>query len=108
MDIVKTFVCDGKGYYERHLRIMNAMLPVMMTEKEVEFLGCWMYFGGGEMDERIKRLVKECMGLSASGFSNYMSGLRKKGFVRGDEIWKRLLIDSDEQRYGIRIIREEE
>lgn len=107
MVIKKARVCSTREYYVCHLRIMNVLLPVKMSEKEMEFVGCWMMYGGGEMDDEKRGRIRECMGLSASGCCNYIASLRRKGFIEGNRLWGKLEIDGEEQGYMIKLVRED-
>lgn len=114
--IGKTVVGSGRVYYEKHLRIINALLPIEMTPKEMEVLGCFMYLeeslGGLAFSVGGRKRVKEELGLSSAGLSNYLSQLREKGFIvsRGDvyDILGILRPELGEQRYQFKIIRDDE
>lgn len=107
----KTMVESGVEYYKQHLRVLNIMFPVKMTEREMEMVSWWMKEGGGVLSGGVRVRIMEEMGLSRSGLSNIVGSLRGKGFIRGSDeglvMFDKLKVGRDEQGYVIRLIRED-
>lgn len=85
--ITKSLSLDKARYYETHLSIINGLLPVRITPKEVEVLARFMSFNGelSEGENRFgttaRKLVKVDLNLSDAGLSNYLKNLTGKGFL---------------------------
>lgn len=112
--IQKTLKLHKNKYYELHLNIINNFLPVQMTPKEIEVLSIFMSFDG-ELAEKARfgstarKLVKEKMGITTAGLSNYMRTLKEKGFIIGEDensyvILPILIPEKEEQIYMFKFI----
>lgn len=87
MEIIsKTLRLPRDAYYKRHLQIINHILPISMTDKEVEILGLFIAFQGDIAVEPFgatgRKIVMQKAGLSAGGLTNYLRQLKKKGFIK--------------------------
>lgn len=110
--IMKKLELSRAAYYEAHLNIINGILPIKLTPKEVEVLARFMSFEGEITGERFgtsaRKLVKESLKLSDGGLSNYMKSLTQKGYLLladGRLTLNELLIISDkEQGYMFKIV----
>lgn len=96
-------------YYKVHLNIVNSLLPIKLTPKEVEVLALFMSLRGDIGRDRFgttaKKIVKEQLSLSDGGLSNYIKALKQKGFISpSNEIPKVLLPNDDKQEYYLQII----
>ena len=99
-------------YYITHLTLVNALLPVKLTPKEIEVLGIFMSFEGELAENRFsttgKQLVRDKLKLSHPGLANYMKSLMTKKFLvkvkDSIEILPILLPEKEEQLYQIKII----
>lgn len=84
--ITKFLKLPRVGYYEAHLSIINGLLPVRITPKEIEVLARFMSFNGEFADDRFgtsaRKRVKEEMNISDSGLSGYLRILKDKGFIQ--------------------------
>lgn len=84
--ITKTLKLSRRQYYEVHLSIINGLLPVKMTPKEIEVLSCFMSFTGelglNRFGTTARKMVKQDLGLSDGGLGNYLKFLREKGFLK--------------------------
>ncbi|MBQ1668378.1 MAG: hypothetical protein II063_10425 [Prevotella sp.] len=107
----KTMLESGVRYYEQHLRVLNIMFPVKMTERELEMLSWWFEAGGGVLDSGKRSDIMAAMGLSRSGLSNIVGSLKAKGFIResgeGLVMFGKLAVGEYEQGYVIRLIKGE-
>jgi len=71
-----------KEFYLKHLYIINPVLPVKLTGREMEVLAEFMC----EPEEHrfgtdARRKVIRSLGLSRAGMSNYLRELHRKGFI---------------------------
>ena len=117
MGVIKKIMNVSKDeYFIVHLSIINPLLPVKMTPKEVEVLGTFMGIEG-EVAEKdrfgttCKKIVKEKLNLSDGGLGNYIKSLKEKGFLYYNEnkvlcLLDVLLADKTGQSYMFRIIEE--
>lgn len=108
--IQKILKLNKNSYYETHLSIINTLLPVKMTPKEIEVLARFMALEGDIAKQRFgasaKKIVKEQLELSSAGLSNYMISLNDKGFINKEtmEILPILIPDNEEQVYMFKLV----
>lgn len=85
--IVKHLKLSKEEYYKKHLFIINHILPVQLTPKEVEVLAAFMALEGDIANDLFgtsgRKIVKDKLNLSAGGLGNYLDQLRTKGFITG-------------------------
>mgnify|MGYP000860670222 FL=1 len=113
--ISKSVVLSGSLYYRRHLELINPMLPRRLTEGEINVLSEFMFLNNvdDKFDKVGRKAVMDKLGLSFSGLTNYLSSLRKKGFIiknaKGSyDIVPILLCDNDKMVYNFKIENYEE
>jgi len=115
--IKKTYKTNNDKYYELHLKIINAILPVSLTEKEIKVLAKFMSLDKNIIKEDVfnviaRKKVKDALSLSNGGLSNYLKSMIKKGFLLKNEITKKIIIrdfllpEDNEQYYKFKIIKE--
>lgn len=113
MTIKKTLIkTDELKYYENHLYIINSVLPVKLTNKEIEILSNIMNMKGdvnnNVLGSAMRAILKDKLGLSSSSLSSYIKQLTSKGFIsvinNKIEILKLLIPDNDEQEYNFKLI----
>jgi DNA-binding MarR family transcriptional regulator len=106
-EIKKALKLTRLEYYETHLSIINCLLPIKMTPKEIEVLAAFMSLNTGDLpatntrfSSPSRKYVKELLNLSDQGLSNYMNSLSVKGFIYNNGITRILpiLIPSDSQQ----------
>ena len=112
--IKKVLFVSSEEYFIKHLSIINSMLHVTLTPKEIEVLGTFMSLKGdiAEQDRfgtSCRKIVKERLSLSDGGIGNYIKALKEKGFIYTDEngrlkIYDVLLADENSQNYLFKII----
>ena len=106
--IKKELKLSTTEYYLTHLQLINPLLPVHMTPKEIEVLANFMSFTGLFAEDRFgttaKKKVKQKMTLSNAGLSNYMRTLKDKGFVKESIILPILFPDNGSQEYNFKLI----
>ena len=87
MQVLKKLVkLEGSKYFIKHLEIINPMLPIQMTPKEMEVLGNFMSLEGdtAEVDRfgtTCRKIVKKRLNLSDGGLGNYIKALKEKGLI---------------------------
>lgn len=108
--ISKSIVLSGSLYYKRHLELINPMLPRRLTEGEINVLSEFMFLGDVEdrFDKTGRKAVMDKLGLSFGSLTNYLSSLRKKGFIIKNvkdsyDIVPILLCDNDKMVYNFKI-----
>ena len=113
--ISKSIVLSGSLYYKRHLELINPMLPRRLTEGEINVLSEFMFLGDVEdkFDKTGRKSVMDKLGLSFGSLTNYLSSLRKKGFIIKNakdsyDIVPILLCDNDKMVYNFKIENYEE
>lgn len=114
--IKKVISVSREDYYVAHLSIINPLLPVKMTPKEIEVLGTFMSITGevAEHDRfgtTCKKIVKERLKLSDGGLGNYLKVLKEKGFIYTNEagiltVLEVLQADPITQNYLFKIVEE--
>lgn len=81
--LIKTItVSDQKELYIRHFQILNAILPVKLTDMQMQVLAEFMlepveYRFGTDARRKVSARLK----LSRAGMSNYLKELALKGFL---------------------------
>ena len=106
--IKKIMNVTKEEYFVMHLSIINPLLPIKMTPKEIEVLGTFMSLKGeiAEADRfgtTCKKIVKEKLDLSDGGLGNYIKTLKEKGFIYYNEEGKLSILDvlqADKGRQG--------
>ena len=96
---------NSTDYYETHLSLINCLLPVKMTPKEIKVVAQFMMMKGDITNDLFgssaRKIVKDKLGISSAGLSNYIRELTKKNFINPDknEIRDILIVHEDSQRY---------
>ena len=107
MMIKKELSLGAIEYYNTHLQLINPLLPVHLTPKEIEVLATFMSFTGILAEDRFgttaKKKVKEKLNLSNAGLSNYMRALKDKGFIEDDTILPILFPENGHQEYYFKL-----
>lgn len=109
--VVKVLKLSEIDYFTKHLEIINSMLPVKLTPKEIEVLGNFMSLTGDIADDRFgtsgRKIIKTRMDLKDGGLGNYIKSLKDKGFIvtKDDTLdtLPFLKIDGDTQIYMFKI-----
>lgn len=112
--IQKGFELESLDYYKTHLRIVNAILPIGITNKEIDILAWFLILPVREnmFDTTNRRKVIKELGLTDGGMSNHLKNMKKKGLLQrvGDflTITPALIPDEKFQGYSLKIKRKEE
>lgn len=108
MTITKVLKLSAIEYYNTHLQLINPLLPVHLTPKEIEILANFMSFSGILAEDRFgataRKKVKKTMNLSNAGLSNYMRTLKDKGFITSGKIVPILFPENGSQAYQFKLI----
>jgi hypothetical protein len=112
--IVKTLRLEMFEYYRTHLSIVNCLIPVKITGREIDVLSLFMCFDNDSILESdrfgtaVKKMIREKLGLSHQGLSNYMNSLTKKKMLSVEDdvimILPILCPNRDEQTYMIKLV----
>lgn len=107
--IKKTVILPQESYNRMHLSIINSLLPVQLTPKEIEVLAAFMDYYCYEEEKNLfstdnRRDVRARLGLSNGGLGNYIKYFFNKGFIYKAEsgyykIQKFLIPEKDQQEY---------
>ena len=112
--IRKLMELDVVQYHEKHLSIINSLLPVSLTPKEIEVLAAFMSLDSGlkrhMFGTTARKEVMELVGLTPGGLGNYLKSLKGKGFIVKDSqnqnyiILPILVPEEKEQDYQFKLI----
>lgn len=100
-------------FYRIHLQIVNALLPVKLTPKEVDVLAAFMSLDGDIATDRFgtsaRKIIKKQLKLSDGGLGNYLKSFKDKKFVLysdggSDYVNPVLNVSEEEQNYMIKLI----
>lgn len=114
--IQKEFKVDNTVYYIMHLNIICSVLPVKLSDKEVEVLANFMSLEKNLIKDDMfnteaRRRVKDKSALSSGGLANHLKSMIDKGFLVKDEITHKLnvrpfLIPEDKaQGYQFKLVK---
>lgn len=85
MEIIKkTIKLNKEDFYKKHLSIINPVLPIQLTQKEIEVLAAFMLASKRFKDpfgKEGRKLVKNIVEISTGGLGNYLDQLKSKGFL---------------------------
>lgn len=92
--IKKSYKLLKGEYYEKHLSIINSLLPEQMTPKEIEVVATFLSLEGDLANDPFsttgRKIVRDKLKLSPGGLGNYINQLREKRFLV--EVDKKLII----------------
>lgn len=88
---------DRMGYHVKHLTILNTILPMHLTEKEVEVLAAFMSLDSAIIKKDMfntvaRKEVREKLQQSPGGLGNHLKSMIAKGVIDKDEITKQLTV----------------
>jgi hypothetical protein len=117
MEIVHTLKLKKEDYYITHLRIVNALLPAKLTEKELEVLSSFMSLDENVTEENhfnvlARKKVRIRLNLSQAGLSNHLKAMITKKFLLKNEktnlisIQPFLLPEKFTQSYKLKVIKD--
>lgn len=110
----KTYTLSNKEYFTMHMNIVNALLPIKLTIREIEVLGVFMSFTGTLANNRFctsgKSIVRDELGISSQSIWNIIENLKKKNIIINNDEGNLDILpilfpnDSNEQSYYIKLI----
>jgi DNA-binding MarR family transcriptional regulator len=111
--ITRRLDLNKKDYYLYHLSIINPLLPIRLTLKEIEVLAAFISYQGDiassdRFGTSIRKQVRKDIGISFASLSAYLKSLQKKGFIYKDSegnlnIWELAFPSAITQRYFFEI-----
>ena len=109
--IYKVVKLSKLDYYKTHLSIINPILPVNMTSREIEILASFMNLEGDIAEDRFgttaRKMVMQTLGLKPSNLSNFLKSLLDKEFIKEIngkiEIQPILFPEKNRQQYQFRL-----
>lgn len=110
--VKKRLKLSKEKYYEKHLLIINHLLPIQMTPKEAEVLSAFMSLEGDIMKDPFgtsgRKIVRQRLKISAGGLGNYLRDLKEKEFILTGEdgslyIFPLLIPDKKMQGYQFKL-----
>lgn len=94
----KKIITEGLDYYIQNLNLINTLLGIGMTEKEIAIVAHFLNLPynvklEGFLDTYSKKLIRENLNLSNAGLSNYIKNLTMKKVLDRDEETGRVSIN---------------
>lgn len=88
--IEKSLSLPKDKYFEKHLSIINPLLPIQLTNKEIEIIASFLSVETEIGSENIfstlgKEKVRNSLKLSHAGLSNYIKNLKEKKVITGTD-----------------------
>jgi hypothetical protein len=87
--ISKTLSLPPDTYYKVHMELINPILPIKLSPKEIEILSIFMSFTGTLAENPFcttgRKIVRDKLSLSHQSLSNYIINLTTKGFLKERE-----------------------
>lgn len=108
----KGFELPKLEYYKTHLRIINALFPINITDKEIEILASFLSLSPEITKDNMfnsfaRKQIIERLNLTNGGMSNHIKNMKNKGFIKRIDdslfIVPSLLPDSLYQGYNLKI-----
>jgi len=109
----KTLQLENEDYYLKNLEIINTVLPVKLSEKEIEILSLFMTYenniNGDRFSSIIRKEVMKKLSLSPGGLGNHLASMINKGHLvktleNRIQIKPYLFPNPNEQNYHFRLI----
>lgn len=117
MKISKTIKLNRLSYYIKHLQIINNILPIKLTEKELEILAGFLSLTGDLSKDPFsttgRSIVRKKLNIKTAGaLGNHLDQLKKKGFIRSNNdilfINPIVVPNSKSQEYLFKLVLEED
>lgn len=107
----KALRLDKHSYYMKHLHIINHILPVQLTSKDIEVLACFMSLEGDLAKDPLsttgRKIVMEKLNLKPGGLGNYIKKFRDNNFIierdGKEQILDKIVPDDKIQLYQFRL-----
>lgn len=88
--IQRGFLLKAKEYYEKHLQLLNIIIPANLTNKEVEVLAMFMSLDKNIIEDEMinpvsRKKVMDNLKLSPGGLGNHLKSMtEKKALIRNE------------------------
>lgn len=83
--IKKKLVVDRYLFYKIHLSLINPIIGLNLTNREIEVLACFMMLDGDLENNQFsttgREIVRDKLNISFSGLSSYLKILKDKGCI---------------------------
>jgi len=84
--IQSSFELSKIDYYKTHFKILNAVLPIDITDKEIDILSNFLSLPVEMTNENMfnsmtRKKVIEALTLTNGGMSNHLKNMKKKGYL---------------------------
>ena len=95
--IQKVLTLESVDYYVKHLSLINQVLPVQLSPKEVDVLAGFMSADKKLIEEDmfnsvVRKQVMSMLSISPGGLGNYLKSMITKGLLERSEITKRIKV----------------
>lgn len=101
--VSKVVTLSGNTYYKVHLQLINPVLPVKLSDKELDVLSYFLMFG--DLSRESRKVVREKLGMSFGSLTNHIRHLKEKGFILGnDELNSLIVPDGKSQEYVFKLV----
>jgi hypothetical protein len=81
----KTLELKEEEFFITHMRIVNSILPIKLTEREIEVLGVFMSFTGTIANDRFctqgKKIVRTKLNISTQSLHNFITNIKNKNLL---------------------------
>lgn len=110
--IQRVLKLEGKSYYEKHLTIVNSLLPTNLTDKEIEVLATFMALDKSLIEDDMfntlaRKKVREQLTLSPGGLGNHLKSMIGKGVLDKQDSTNKIAVKNylipQEQSQGYQI-----
>jgi len=118
--IQKTVTLPKNEFFEKHLEIINPLIPkhLRLTPMEIKVVAAFMGFEGEVAEEdrfctALRKIVMKRLGITGPGLSNYITQLTRKGVITekldgGLKILDYLLPEQGQQFYQFKLYKQNE
>lgn len=90
--IRRKYKLPHKEYIRLYLEVLNPILPIHFTPKEIEVFSLLLYYNSDDFcNTKTRKLIQEELSLSNAGLSSYIKSLKDKTFIREEEFTKKLI-----------------
>ena len=112
--ITKSINVDNYSYYRKHLEILNVLLPVKLSQKEVEVLAAFMSQDIKLIEDSMfniitRKNVMSQLKMQPGGLGNHLKTMIEKGYLIKNKITNEikvkeyLLPEKNNQGYRLRL-----
>lgn len=111
----KALKLSKEEYYEKHLHIINHILPIQLTKTQVKVLAAFLSLEGDLEKDPFsttgRKIVMERLNLKPGGLGNYLEVFRENNYIikkdGKEQILPILIPDKKEQLYLFKLEKDE-